>query len=142
MQYVTDGVMFSLKWSVIKKTHVKQCNWIKNEVSKNAILFIKNNTWSAQYAVSVIKRSSVCQSICLSRRLTVAAATGGFAADVGRRQQISIDSCCCRATCGPRKFWSDCKEVQHVYTLDFRHESSNATRRISDIKLDMNDKIE
>ena len=26
----------------------------------------------------------------------------------------SVDSCCCRATCGPRKFWSDCEEVQHI----------------------------
>jgi len=29
-------------------------------------------------------------------------------------QQISLDSCCCRATCGSRKFWSDCKEVLHT----------------------------
>ena len=28
-------------------------------------------------------------------------------------QQISTDSCCRRAACGPRKFWSDCKEVEH-----------------------------
>ena len=28
----------------------------------------------------------------------------------------SIDSCCCRATCGPRKFRSDCEEVQHTRT--------------------------
>jgi len=45
---------------------------------------------SARYAVSVIKRSNVRPSICLSRRLTAAAATGGFAAEVGREQQISI----------------------------------------------------
>jgi len=31
-----------------------------------------------------------------------------FAAEVRRRQQISIDSCCCRTLCGPRNFWSDC----------------------------------
>jgi len=31
----------------------------------------------------------------------------GFVVDVGCEQQISIDS-------GPRKFWSDCKEVQHT----------------------------
>ena len=33
-------------------------------------------------------------SVCLSRRSTATAAAGGFAAEVGRRQQISIDSCC------------------------------------------------
>ena len=38
-------------------------------------------------------------SIRLSRRPT--AATGGFAAEVGRGQQISIDSCCCRVNVGP-----------------------------------------
>jgi len=38
--------------------------------------------------------------------LTAAAAAGGFAAEVGLGQQISIDSCCCRTTCGPRKLWS------------------------------------
>ena len=32
-------------------------------------------------------------------------------------QQISIDSCCCRASCGPRKFWPDCKDVQHTCFL-------------------------
>jgi len=65
-------------------------------------------------------RVSVCLSAtCLSRRSTAAAAAGGFAAEVGRRQQISIDSCCCRATFGPHKCWCDCKEVQH--TCLFNH---------------------
>ena len=32
-------------------------------------------------------------------------------------QQISVDSPCCRATCGPRKFWSDYNEVQHTCLL-------------------------
>ena len=63
-------------------------------------------------------------SVCLSRRSSAAAAPGGFAAEVGRGQQISIDGCCCRATCGPRKFWSDCKEVQHNCTTPlFRYSS-------------------
>ena len=72
------------------------------------------------YAVRVGKRHklvecrSVRPSVRLSRRLAAAAAAGGFAAEVGRGQQISIDSCCCRATCGPRKMWFDCKEVQRA----------------------------
>ena len=37
---------------------------------------------------------SVCPSVCLSHRFTAAAAAGGFAAEVGRGQQISMDSCC------------------------------------------------
>ena len=38
-------------------------------------------------------------------RRNTAAAAGGFAAEVGRgQQQMSIDSCCCRATCRPRNF--------------------------------------
>ena len=38
-------------------------------------------------------------------RRNTAAAAGGFAAEVGRgQQQVSIDSCCCRATCRPRNF--------------------------------------
>ena len=32
-----------------------------------------------------------CLSVCLSRRLIAAAAVGGFAAEVRRGQQISID---------------------------------------------------
>ena len=63
---------------------------------------------------NVIKRSSVRPSVCLSRRSTAAATSGGFAAEVGRGQQISIDSYCCRATCGPRQFGSDCEGVQHT----------------------------
>jgi len=39
-------------------------------------------TRSAQYTISVIKRSSVRPSVCLSRRSTKAAAAGGFAAEV------------------------------------------------------------
>ena len=35
-----------------------------------------------------------CPSVRLSRRSTATAAAGGFAAEVGRRQQLSIDSCC------------------------------------------------
>jgi len=66
---------------------------------------------------SVIKRSSVRPSVCLSSQSTAVAAAGGFAAVVGRLQRISVDSCCYRATCGPRKFWSDCKEVQHTCFL-------------------------
>jgi len=69
-------------------------------------------TRSAQYAESVTKRSSVRTSVCLSRRST--AAVGRFAAELGREQQMLIDSCCCRATCGPLKFWSDGEEVQMV----------------------------
>jgi len=61
-----------------------------------------------------IKRSSVRPSVCLSRRSTAAAPAGGFAAEVERRQQISIDSCCCRAKCGPRKFRSVNKEVHYI----------------------------
>jgi len=40
----------------------------------------------------------------LSRRSTAAAADGGFAAEVGRGQQISIDSCCCHAGAGRVNF--------------------------------------
>jgi len=45
------------------------------------------------YAVSVVKRSCVCPSVCLSRRSTAAAAAGGFAAEVGptvRRSNILV----------------------------------------------------
>jgi len=48
-------------------------------------------TRSAYYAVSVVKRSSVRPSVCLSRWSTAAAAAVGFAAEVGRGQQILID---------------------------------------------------
>jgi len=53
-----------------------------------------------------------CPSVRLSSRATTAAAAGGFPAELG--QQISVDSWCCRTTCGPRIFWSDCKEVRHT----------------------------
>ena len=38
---------------------------------------------------------------------------------VRRGQQISIDkpSFCCRATCGLRKFWPDCREVLHTCSV-------------------------
>ena len=58
------------------------------------------SAWFAQYAVSVTKRPIGRPSVCLSRRsTTAAAATCGFAAEVGRGQQISINSCRCRAIC-------------------------------------------
>ena len=69
-------------------------------------------TRSAEYAVSDINTVNK-PSVCLSRRSTAAAVASGFPAEVGRGQQISTNSCC-RATRGPRKFWSDCKEVQHT----------------------------
>jgi len=43
----------------------------------------------------------------------------GFAAESERGQQISIDSRCCRATRGPRKFWPDTKDVQHSLLVSF-----------------------
>jgi len=61
---------------------------------------------------SVIQRSSVR----LSRQST--AATGGFAAELGRGQHVLIYSCCRRVTCGPRKFWSECMEVRHSCVFD------------------------
>jgi len=45
---------------------------------------------------------------------TCSAADGGFAAEVGSGQQIAIDSCYCRASAGPSKFYSDCEKVQHT----------------------------
>ena len=54
-------------------------------------------------ALSVIRRSSVRLSVSMSLRTTAAAAAGRFAAEVGRGQQISIDSFYCRVTCRPRK---------------------------------------
>ena len=55
---------------------------------------------------------------CRLHRSTTAAAAGGFAAEPG--QEILMDSCCCccRATCGPRKCWSDCEEVHHACLTD------------------------
>jgi len=58
---------------------------------------------------SVIQRSSVRQST---------AATGGFAAELGRGQHVLLYSCCRRVTCGPRKFWSECMEVRHSCVFD------------------------
>jgi len=55
-----------------------------------------------------VERVSVRPSVCLSRS-TAATATGGFAAEVERGQQISVDSCCCRVTRGPREFCSSCQ---------------------------------
>jgi len=62
---------------------------------------------------------SVRLSVSLSRKSTAAAADSGFAVEVVRGQHISIDSCCYRATCGPRKFWPDCEEVQHTCLSSF-----------------------
>jgi len=45
---------------------------------------------------------SVGLSVCLSRQSTAAAAAGGFAAEVRRGQQISIDSCWCCTTVDTR----------------------------------------
>jgi len=67
------------------------------------------------YAVCIVcrkRRKTVgCPSVFLIRRSTAVATAGGFAAEVGRRQQISIVSC---TTCGPRKVCFDCVEVQHT----------------------------
>ena len=57
---------------------------------------------------------SVRLSVRLSHRSTAAAAAGGFAAELGRGHQISIDGCCRRVARGPRKFRPDGKEVQHT----------------------------
>jgi len=73
-------------------------------------------TWCAYSAVSVINRSSVRPSVRLSVP-SIDCSSGGrrvCCCGQGRGQQKSIDSCCCRATRGPRKFRSDCKEVQHI----------------------------
>ena len=64
-------------------------------------------------SASVVKRPRVRPSVVLSRR-SAAASVGGFAAEVGRGLQISIDSRWCRAICGQRKFRTDCKEVQRT----------------------------
>ena len=66
------------------------------------------DTWSAKYAISVTKRRV---SVCLSRRLTAAAAVSESAAAVGRRERTSIDSY--PTSCGwcrQCKLWSNCKE--------------------------------
>jgi len=96
-------IWYRLTHVVLEKRPLNGCNGC------SAII-----TWSAQYAVSIIKQSSVRPSVCLSRRVTAVAVVGGFAAEVGKGQQISTNSCCCRTTCGPRTFWSDCQEVQHT----------------------------
>ena len=38
----------------------------------------------------------------------------GLAAEVERRQEVLIDSCCCCGICGQRKFWSDRKKGLHI----------------------------
>jgi len=70
----------------------------------------------------VIKRWSVRLSVRPSvPSIDSSSSSGGdeFAAEVGRGQQISTDSSCCRATCGPHKFWSDYKEVQLLLESGF-----------------------
>jgi len=57
------------------------------------------------------KRSRVCSSVRLSRRSTTTLADGGFAAELGRWQQISIDSF------RRLNFWSGCKEVEHEVVI-------------------------
>jgi len=87
-------------------------------IEDSFLCYCNTNNADIYYAVCIVrgKRHKMveCPFVCLSRRLITAAAAGGFAAEVGRGQQIWIDSCCCRAICGPRKFRSDCKEVQHT----------------------------
>jgi len=81
------------------------------------------------YFILVVMRSSVL-TVCGKRHKTVECPSVRPSVCVspvdrqqlrwvgrGREQQISIDSSCCCATCGPRKFWSDCKEVQHMDLL-------------------------
>jgi len=57
-----------------------------------------NRVWADLYLLSFITRSTqyvvsvVSVSVRLSSRSTASAAAGGFAAEVGRRQQISLDS--------------------------------------------------
>jgi len=78
-------------------------------------------------------------SVRLSVSSIVSSSNGldGFAAEVGHRgQQISIDSCCCRATCGPRKVWSDCEEVQRTcFFLTGRLAPTCAVRRVGVVVL-------
>ena len=66
----------------------------------------------AECVVIITKHSSVHLSIILST-------ASGLAAEVWHKQQTSIDSCCFCVTCGPRKFWYDCKEVQHICSILF-----------------------
>ena len=101
--------------SSVLLTYRNDCAYTLTQTSlERRLLTMLSHSMRSRVYVTV-RCPSVRPSLCLSRRSTAAAAAGGFAAEVGRRgQQISIDSCCCRATCGPRKFWSDCKEVQLV----------------------------
>jgi len=70
---------------------------------------------SIYYAVSVIKRSSVRPSVCPVDRQQQRRPVGLLLGpDVSNRL---ADSCCCRATRGPRKFWPDCKEVQTTWCV-------------------------
>ena len=79
---------------------------------------------SCYYAVRIVCRKrhkkvkcpSVRPSVRLSGRLQSRRSTAAAAAG-GRGQQISIDTCCCRAMCGPRKFSSDCNVVGLAYLL-------------------------
>jgi len=59
----------------------------------------------------------------LSRRSTAAAADGGFAAEVGRGQQISIDSCCCHAGAGRVNF----TQLYFTAKCDSKKELKNRT---------------
>ena len=89
---------------------------------KNLSVCAQIITQSAWYAVRVIKRSSVPPSACSSVRPSVCAIdrqqqrrpAGLLLRSGAGPQQISVDSCCCGATCGPRKFRSECKEIQHT----------------------------
>jgi len=106
MSYVTAGVTSSWRWQSCQIPHD-----------------------DAPFCVTVLFRSrhgmrSALQNGRLSVRPSVPSIDsssdgGGFAAEVGRGQQISIDSFCCLATCGQPKFWSDCEEVQHQHTRFF-----------------------
>jgi len=77
------------------------------------------DVWSVCYAVR--HKTVECPSVRPSVPSIDSSSSGGgeFAAEVGRGQQISTDSSCCRATCGPRKFWSDYKEVQLLLESGF-----------------------
>ena len=68
------------------------------------------NRFTALYAVSVKKRSSARLSVP-----SIDNSGGGRKVCCwGPAQHISINSCCCRAICRPRRWSSDCKEVQHA----------------------------
>jgi len=59
----------------------------RTTASLDAAAFI---TRAAQYALNAFKQSSVCPSVCLSRRLIAPAECGGFAAEFWRGNQISV----------------------------------------------------